>query len=62
MDSRQLGGPADSPVSFLTGSTGLGLYFSSLVAGAHTRDGRKGYVCTANGGKWGGSVFSLFLP
>jgi two-component system sensor histidine kinase SenX3 len=62
LDSRHPGGPADSPVSFLTGSTGLGLYFSSLVAGAHTRDGQKGYIRTTNGGRYGGSVFSLYLP
>jgi signal transduction histidine kinase len=61
MDSRKTDG-ISKEVSFLTGSTGLGLYFSMLVAAAHTRDGRKGYIKTENGGAYGGGVFSLYLP
>ena len=62
LDSRepQAGGPGG--VSFLTGSTGLGFYFASLVARSHTREERAGYVVTENGGTLGGSVFSLCLP
>ncbi|MBA4422499.1 MAG: sensor histidine kinase [Syntrophus sp. (in: bacteria)] len=62
MDSRQNSGSAGSHVSFLTGSTGLGLYFSFLVAKSHTRDGREGFIRTMNGGIYNGSVFSLYLP
>ena len=62
MDSRQKSGSAGSRVSFLTGSTGLGLYFSFLVAKSHTRDGREGFIRTMNGGTYNGSVFCLYLP
>lgn len=51
-----------SKISFLTGSTGLGLYFSMLVANSHTRDTRKGFIRATNGGAFGGGVFSLYLP
>mgnify|MGYP003592043576 CR=1 FL=1 len=62
MDSREKSRFAASRVSFLTGSTGLGLYFSALVAKSHTRNGRDGFIRTANGGIYNGSVFSLYLP
>lgn len=62
MDSRRKSGSAGSHVSFLTGSTGLGLYFSVLVAKSHTRDGREGFIRTMNGGIYNGSVFCLHLP
>ncbi|MCX5841085.1 MAG: ATP-binding protein [Deltaproteobacteria bacterium] len=62
MDSRRKSGSAGSHVSFLTGSTGLGLYFSVLVAKSHTREGREGFIRTLNGGTYNGSVFSLYLP
>ncbi|MCE5265468.1 MAG: HAMP domain-containing histidine kinase [Deltaproteobacteria bacterium] len=62
MDSRLNGGSAGSHVSFLTGSTGLGLYFSVLVARSHTREGRGGFIQTLNGGIYDGGVFSLYLP
>jgi two-component system, OmpR family, sensor histidine kinase SenX3 len=62
LDSRQKSGSVGSRVSFLTGSTGLGLYFSFLVAKSHTKDGREGFIRTMNGGTYNGSVFSLYLP
>lgn len=62
MDSRKIALPADRSVSFLTGSTGLGLYFAAQVAAAHTREDRAGYLVTANGGTYGGSVLTLYLP
>ncbi len=52
----------DPHVSFLTGSTGLGLYFSMLIARSHTREGRRGFVKAMNGGIYGGGIFSLYLP
>jgi len=62
MDSRRKSGSAGSHVSFLTGSTGLGLYFSALVARSHTREGREGFMQTMNGAIYEGGVFSLHLP
>ncbi|MCX5828232.1 MAG: HAMP domain-containing sensor histidine kinase [Deltaproteobacteria bacterium] len=51
-----------NPVSFDTGSTGLGLYFSCLVAKSHNNGERKGYFLTENGGSLGGGRFSLYIP
>jgi K+-sensing histidine kinase KdpD len=62
IDSHQKSGPVGSRVSFLTGSTGLGLYFSALVAKSHTREGRIGFIRTLNGGAYNGSLFSIHLP
>jgi len=61
MDSGIPGGMT-KPVSFLTGNTGLGLYFSVLVAAAHRRNNLQGHIRVANGGSLGGGVFSLHLP
>jgi len=49
-------------VNFDTGSTGLGLYFATLVAGYHIHNGQKGFIKMTNGGRYGGGVFSLYLP
>lgn len=49
-------------IDFGTGSTGLGLYFSMLVAGSHVNKDRKGYITIANGDPLGGGVFTLYLP
>jgi signal transduction histidine kinase len=49
-------------IDFNTGSTGLGLYFSMLVAGSHTNKDRKGYISIANGDALGGGVFTLYIP
>jgi K+-sensing histidine kinase KdpD len=62
IDSREKSSLAGSHVSFLTGSTGLGLYFSVLVVKSHISDGREGFIRTMNGGSYNGSVFSLYLP
>lgn len=50
------------PVSFDTGSTGLGLYFSCLVAKSHNNGEKRGYYLTENGGSLGGGSFSLYIP
>jgi len=50
------------PVSFLTGNTGLGIYFSTLVAKAHRRNILEGYIKVANEGPLGGGMFALYLP
>lgn len=48
--------------SFQTGSTGLGLYFSAMVAKMHKNQGRVGEIRLENGGKLGGGCFVLRLP
>lgn len=59
------GGHDPSPglgVHFASGSTGLGLYFSSVVARLHRNRGREGSTRLDNGGTLGGGVFILTLP
>lgn len=51
-----------SGVNFKSGSTGLGLYFSSLVAKMHKNKGCQGYIACTNHGIDGGGKFSIFLP
>lgn len=51
-----------SGINFKSGSTGLGLYFSYLVARMHKNKGRHGYIVCANDGIDGGGKFSIFLP
>lgn len=49
-------------VSFYSGSTGLGLYFSKKVAEIHLQGQRKGYIELSNDGIDGGGNFSIYLP
>jgi signal transduction histidine kinase len=49
-------------VNFLSGSTGLGFYFSSLVAQLHQNNGKQGELIIENGGAYGGGCFVLKLP
>lgn len=49
-------------INFKSGSTGLGLYFSSLVAKMHKSKDRQGYIACSNHGIEGGGKFSIFLP
>lgn len=49
-------------IDFKTGSTGLGLYFSMMVAAMHVNKGKKGFISIVNGGSMGGGVFSIYLP
>jgi signal transduction histidine kinase len=49
-------------VDFVSGSTSLGLYFSSEVAKMHKHRGRVGSVMLENGGELGGGCFVLRLP
>lgn len=51
-----------SGLDFKSGSTGLGLYFSSLVAQQHENNGKKGYIELTNDGMLGGGCFSIYLP
>jgi len=49
-------------INFQTGSTSLGIYFASMVTKLHTQAGRHGSIKLSNGGKFGGGVFSIYLP
>jgi signal transduction histidine kinase len=49
-------------ISFTSGSTGLGLYFSSMVADYHKNKGKSGYIELVNGGEYGGGCFNIYLP
>ena len=51
-----------SGVSFKTGSSGLGLHFATVIAGAHRNKHRRGYINVDNDGLNGGGRFSMFLP
>lgn len=48
--------------NFISGSTGLGLYFSAVVANLHENNNKKGNIALSNGGKLGGGVFTIKLP
>ncbi|OGT00911.1 MAG: hypothetical protein A3F73_00585 [Gallionellales bacterium RIFCSPLOWO2_12_FULL_59_22] len=56
------GSAVSKGVNFASGSTGLGLYFSSMVAKLHNNRGKTGSIALENGGKLGGSCFILHLP
>lgn len=47
---------------FQGGSTGLGLYFSAMVAKMHQRRGKTGEIRLENGGAYNGGCFVLHLP
>jgi len=49
-------------IDFKTGSTGLGLYFSMMVAAMHVNHQKEGFISIVNGGNLGGGVFSIYLP
>ncbi len=53
---------ANKGISFSSGSTGLGFYFSSRVAGMHKNAGKQGALSIENGGAYGGGCFVLTLP
>lgn len=59
LDSYQIG-PAG--VALSSGRTGLGLYFSHLIAQAHQTDNRQGSITLTNDSPLGGSRFTLRLP
>jgi signal transduction histidine kinase len=53
---------ADHRVNFKTGSTGLGLLFTSTIARMHSHQDKTGYITTTNEGIDGGGRFTLHLP
>lgn len=58
----QEGADAMHGTDFQGGSTGLGIYFSAMVAKMHHRKGRTGGIRMENGGSYGGGCFVLLLP
>ncbi|MBS4051188.1 sensor histidine kinase [Methylomonas rivi] len=52
--------PAD--VDWVSGNTGLGLYFVAAIAGFHKNRDKTGYVEIDNHSRLGGARFSLYLP
>jgi len=56
-DNQQVG-----DINFKSGSTGLGLYFSQLVANSHSAGGKRGFIKCSNDGIDGGGKFSIYLP
>ncbi len=49
-------------IDFETGNTGLGLYFSFMVAAMHKNKEKSGFISITNDEKSGGGVFSIYLP
>ena len=49
-------------LDWVSGNTGLGLYFVSVIAGLHKRGDVCGYVQVDNQSRLGGARFNLFLP
>lgn len=49
-------------IDFETGNTGLGLYFSTMVASTHKNQERTGFITIVNDEKSGGGIFSIYLP
>lgn len=53
---------ADKGIHYYRGSTGLGMYFSAMVANLHQNGGHNGSLTIENGGAYGGGCFVLRLP
>lgn len=53
---------ANKGISYYHGSTGLGMYFSAMVAHLHQNNGKFGSLSIENGGAYGGGCFVLHLP
>ena len=58
----QAGMAAMRGINFQEGTTGLGLYFSAMVAKMHSRRGKTGEILFENGSTYGGGSFVLRLP
>ncbi len=55
--------PADQTrMDWVSGSTGLGIYFVSTIASLHRNGDKRGYIRLDNGSRLGGARFRLFLP
>lgn len=61
-DNMLLGPLPQSPVSFNSGNTRLGLLFARKVLELHKSKKGQGYMTIANNGPLGGGVLKLYLP
>lgn len=59
---QESSGSCETEIDMAGGTTGLGNYFSQIVAGLHKADKKKGYTSLTNGSELGGSCFSIYLP
>ncbi len=55
-------GEGGTGVDFSNSTTGLGNYFSQIVAELHQSDGKTGFIRMTNQGDLKGSCFSIYLP
>ncbi len=49
-------------IDFHSGSTGLGIYFATVIARLHQTKNQQGHIALSNNGINGGGRFSLWLP
>lgn len=49
-------------IDMYNGATGLGLFFSKMVAAMHVHAGHAGYIELSNNSELGGSCFDLYIP
>ncbi|WP_031434890.1 sensor histidine kinase [Methylomarinum vadi] len=55
--------PADQGrMDWISGSTGLGLYFVATIASLHSNGDKRGHIRIDNDSRLGGARFRLFLP
>ena len=59
---EMLQAPRDQMSSVSRSGTGLGLYFSALIAAVHTHQGRQGELVLQNCEQSGGAEFMMLLP
>jgi len=52
----------NTDIDISNSTTGLGIFFSHIVAGLHQSNGKTGSIHMANQGDLGGSCFSIHLP
>lgn len=58
--NADLSNPAE--LDWVSGNTGLGLYFAAAIAGFHKNREKSGFVEIDNRSRLGGARFSLYLP
>ncbi len=62
LEEQSQPGSGGTGVDFSSGTTGLGNYFSRIVAELHQSNGKRGFIRMTNQGERGGSCFSIHLP
>ena len=49
-------------IDLSTGNTGLGLFFTNMIAQLHAQGDKRGFITTDNHSQFGGARFKLYLP